>query len=382
VYPALVARQALGKDADPVLWVGSEGGMEAGLVQRAGLPYAEIPAGQVAGMGIRTPANLLKVIQGTLASRRILKDFKPDVLLFTGGFVAVPMALAGSGLFGARLLSRRIPSLVYVPDIEPGLALKVLARFASVIALTTEDSRKYFSQKARAVVTGYPTRPELTGWTRERAIEHLGLQPGHLNLLVFGGSSGARSINRALVSILPRLLTEDADMQIIHLTGKLDWEEVDAARNALPAELALRYKPMDYLHEMGAALAAADLVVSRAGASALGEFPLFGLPAILVPYPYAWRYQKVNADYLTERGAALLLQDEKLSTGLLPVLQSLSHDPERLAKMRSAMQSLARPEAAEAIAGLIRELAGAGLVREMVRERVGQHQNPGEKKHG
>ena len=97
VYPALVVRQALGSDADPVLWVGGEGGMEADLVQRAGIPFTAIPAGQVAGMGLRTLPNLVRVIQGTLASRRILNDFKPDVLLFTGGYVAVPMALAGSG---------------------------------------------------------------------------------------------------------------------------------------------------------------------------------------------------------------------------------------------------------------------------------------------
>ncbi len=125
-------------------------------------------------------------------------------------------------------------------------------------------------------------------------------------LLVFGGSTGARSINRALLAVLPELLKE---MQIIHVSGKLDWAEVEAARGQLSglsgeqADLAQRYRAYPYLHaEMGAALAAADLALSRAGASSLGEFPQAGLPAILVPYPYAWRYQKVNASYLAAAG--------------------------------------------------------------------------------
>jgi UDP-N-acetylglucosamine--N-acetylmuramyl-(pentapeptide) pyrophosphoryl-undecaprenol N-acetylglucosamine transferase len=347
VYPALVVRQELGSDANPVLWVGSEGGMEADLVQRAGMPYVTIPAGQIAGMGWRTLPNLVKVVQGTLASRRILNDFKPDVLLFTGGFVAVPMALAG----------RKIPSMVYVPDIEPGIALKLLARFADTVALTTDESAQYFPGGARTAVTGYPTRPELAGWTREKAQAHLGLSPDRFTLLVTGGSKGSRTINQPLLAILPELLEE---MQVIHITGKLDWAEIEAAQAKLsadlPVETAGRYHPMPYLHEMGAALAAADLAVSRSGASTLGEYPLFGLPAVLVPYQFAWRYQKVNADYLVKNGAAVVLEHDQLVEKLLPTLWEISRDRERLQGMRQAMQSLARPRAAASLADLVREL--------------------------
>ena len=331
--------------------------MEADLVQRAGIPYKEIPAGQVAGMGLRTLPNLVRVFKGTLASRRILNDFKPDVLLFTGGYVAVPMALAGSGLLGGRA----VPSLVYVPDIEPGIALKLLARFATVLALTTEESRKYFSPEKRAVVTGYPTRPELTAWTRETARARLGLQPDMFTLLVTGGSKGSRTINQPLMAILPALL---AEMQVIHIAGSQDWTEIEAARakliDSLPAEHLRRYFPMPYLHEMGNALSAADLVVSRAGASTLGEYPLFGLPAILVPYQYAWRYQKVNADHLVREGAAVLLTHDQLAERLLPTIQSLARAPQQLQQMRKAMQALARPQAAQNIADLVRELAHPG----------------------
>ncbi len=354
MYPALVIRQALGSDADTVLWVGSQGGMEADLVRRAGIPYKENPAGQVAGMGLRTLPNMGKVVQGMLASRRILNDFKPDALLFTGGFVAVPMALAAAGFLGGQ----RAPSLVYVPDIEPGMALKLLAKYATVIALTTEESRAYFPADKQMVVTGYPTRPELSHWTRAKAQDYLGLDPDRFTLLVTGGSKGSRTINQPLMAILPQLLNE---MQVIHITGQNDWPEIENYRAGtlmeIPADHARRYFPMPYLHEMGAALAAADLVISRAGASTLGEYPLFGLPAILVPYQYAWRYQKVNADYLVNHGAAVLLEHDRLSEELLPTVQNLSHDRAQLEKMRQAMNSLAQPEAAHTLAGLLKTVA-------------------------
>jgi UDP-N-acetylglucosamine--N-acetylmuramyl-(pentapeptide) pyrophosphoryl-undecaprenol N-acetylglucosamine transferase len=354
VYPALVARQTLGEEADPVLWVGSVGGMEADLVKRSGIQYTEIPSGQVAGMGLRTLPKLVRVLKGMLASRRILNDFKPDVLLFTGGYVAVPMALAGAGLLGGR----KVPSLVYVPDIEPGIALKLLARYASMIALTTEDSRKYFSPQKRMVVTGYPTRPELRQWTRADGRKHLGLEADRFTLLVTGGSKGARTINQPLLAALPQLLE---NMQIMHITGQADWPDAQAAREGLsaqlPEEIARRYHPVPYLHEMGAALAGADLVISRAGASTLGEYPLFGLPAILVPYQYAWRYQKVNADYLVRSGAAVLLEYDQLPDQLVPTVQSLARDPERLQHMRQAMQAMAQPQAAQRLADLIIDLA-------------------------
>jgi UDP-N-acetylglucosamine--N-acetylmuramyl-(pentapeptide) pyrophosphoryl-undecaprenol N-acetylglucosamine transferase len=137
----------------------------------------------------------------------------------------------------------------------------------------------------------------------------------------------------------------------------LDWEVVDEETKKLPEELSERYQPFPYLHEMGAALAAADLIVSRAGASTLGEYPLFGLPAILVPYPYAWRYQKINASYLAERGAAEILLDENLKDDLYVQIINLIFDQKRLAEMRKSMESLATPDAAEKIARMIRNLA-------------------------
>lgn len=348
MYPALSVLRALGSQAQQVLWVGGQNGIEADLVTRQGIAFTGIPAAGVHGVGLRSlPGNLLRLSRGTLQSRRILRSFQPDVILFTGGYVAVPMALAG----------RRCPILLYVPDIEPGLALKTLARFADTIALTTEDSRQYFHPRKHMVVTGYPIRPELENWTSTEGRARLGLDAEGPVLLVFGGSKGARSINCALLAGLPRLLQQ---MQIVHISGELDWPEVQAAQAALEPELLSRYHAFPYLHEMGAALAAADLAVSRAGASTLGEYPLFGLPAILVPYPYAWRYQRVNAGYLQQRGAAVIMEDADLTRQLCDAVEALMRQQDQLAAMRAAMRSLSRPQAAAQIAGLVTELAVQG----------------------
>jgi UDP-N-acetylglucosamine--N-acetylmuramyl-(pentapeptide) pyrophosphoryl-undecaprenol N-acetylglucosamine transferase len=167
------------------------------------------------------------------------------------------------------------------------------------------------------------------------------------------------------LAALPELLKE---MQVIHISGQRDWAEIEAARAELasklvPGSLVDRYRAFPYLHEeIGAALTAADLVLSRAGASVLGEFPLFGLPAILVPYPYAWRYQQVNANYLAQKGAALVLPDEELADRLLVVVQELMRDQPRREAMRQAMRALAQPEAAKAVAQVIDSLVGEQLV--------------------
>jgi UDP-N-acetylglucosamine--N-acetylmuramyl-(pentapeptide) pyrophosphoryl-undecaprenol N-acetylglucosamine transferase len=319
--------------------------METRLVERNGIPFKTIPAAGVHGIGLRSlPRNLWQLGRGVFASRRILREFKPDVLFFTGGYVAVPMALAGW----------KVPSLLYVPDIEPGLALNTLARFADKITVTAEDSFRYFRRPGRITLTGYPTRTDLTGWTRQSGRRTLGLTDESPVLLVIGGSKGARSINNAVLANLPALLEM---AQVIHLTGELDWPVVETKVNTqrtgtreLTAMQAARYHAFPYLHEeMGAALAAADLALSRAGASTLGEYPLFGLPAILVPYPHAWRYQKVNAEYLVSHAAAIMLEDAKLTDQFLPAVNALLGQPQKLASMGQAMRNLSRPEAAAEI---------------------------------
>ena len=257
-----------------------------------------------------------------------------------------------------------VPILVYLPDIEPGLAVRFIARLASRVAVTVEDSRAYFPSSfspiggeekgGKVVVTGYPVRSEFYGLDREQGRTALGLMPDELVLLIFGGSRGARSINQAVSKVLRQLLEVT---QIIHVSGEMDWSRVKKRREALPAALQDRYHTFPYLHEMGNALAAADLAVCRAGASTLGELPFFGLPAVLVPYPHTWRYQKVNAAWLVEQGAAVVLEDERLDRELLPTVRQLLMNPQRLARMQEQALSLARRDAATRLASELRSLS-------------------------
>jgi UDP-N-acetylglucosamine--N-acetylmuramyl-(pentapeptide) pyrophosphoryl-undecaprenol N-acetylglucosamine transferase len=338
VYPALAVVAALGARAE-VLWVGSEGGMEASLVKRANIALESIPAAGVHGVGARRlPMNLLQLAQGFRASRRIIRRYQPDVILLTGGYVGVPVSLA----------SGRIPKAVYVPDIEPGLALRLASRRADVVAVTAEETRRHLPARKRVRVTGYPTRPELHTMERATARRALRLADDQPVLLAFGGSRGARSLNHAIWDRLPDYLDR---AQLVHIIGELDWPKVAPIQAGLSERQRARYHAFAYLHEeMGAALASADLAIARAGASTLGELPLFGLPAVLVPYPHAWRYQKVNAKYLESRGAAVVVADDVLAESLLPTAVGLLSDTRRLEEMSRAARALARPDAAAAIA--------------------------------
>ena len=316
--------------------------MEAELVIKTGIDYKSIPAAGVHGVGLRRlPGNLWELVLGFLSSRKLLRRYHPDVLFFTGGYMAVPMALAGI----------RIPSVLFVPDIEPGLALKTLSFFANYIAVTAEASKAFIPQTKDVLVTGYPVRADLSSWDKRDAYRAFDLSSQLPTLLVTGGSLGSLNINKALVAILPELLT---DMQVIHLTGKNTWNQFEDIRDELPADAATRYRAFPYLHHrMGAAFTIADLVLSRAGASSLGEYPHFGIPAILVPYPYAWQYQKVNADYLVQKGAAVLLKDEELPARMLPLVQDLMNNANQRDVMKVAMQSIAIRDSANVIADLI-----------------------------
>jgi UDP-N-acetylglucosamine--N-acetylmuramyl-(pentapeptide) pyrophosphoryl-undecaprenol N-acetylglucosamine transferase len=345
------------------MWIGTRGQMEEELVPRAGLRLETIRGGPVAGLSLsRKVANSAQLAWSMQTSARLLRRFRPHVLLLTGGYVNVPVAVV------AR--SMRVPAAIYLPDVEPGSAIRFLSRFAEKVACTAEASRAFLPAE-KVVVTGYPVRAELraaTALSREAALAEFKLAARRPTLFVFGGSRGARSINRALLSILPDLI---AEFQIIHVSGTLDWKEVEATAAALDTELRAHYRLYPYLHErMGAAFRAADLVVARAGASMLGEAPAFALPSVLVPYPHAWRYQKVNADYLAGAGAAIRLDDHELPDRLLPIVQELLRDRDRLNEMGAAAKALDRPEAAQKLAELLLALGGAPVGSEPDKEEV------------
>jgi UDP-N-acetylglucosamine--N-acetylmuramyl-(pentapeptide) pyrophosphoryl-undecaprenol N-acetylglucosamine transferase len=279
----------------------------------------------------------------------IIGEFRPDAVFVTGGYVAAPVAWAA---WRAR---PRVPLLIYLPDLMPGQAIRLTSRLADKVAVSFPEVAPYFPGKA--VVTGYPVRPELLAVDRAASRTALGLADDLPVLLVFGGSRGARSINRSLVAALPELLPS---CQVVHISGELDWPWIAEQQQAIyNTQYGARYHVYPYLHdEMVQALAAADLVIARAGASVLGEFPAVGLPSILVPYPYAGQHQDANATYLAERGAATVVPDRDLADRLAPTVLGLLSARERMAAMAAAARSLARPDAASAIAYELRRLAG------------------------
>ncbi len=331
--------------------MGVAGSVEESLAAQAGVPFRAIESGQVRGMALWTAAsNLLKAGRGVRQAGRIIGEFRPDVVFVTGGFVAGPVVLAA--------WQAHVPVFIYLPDMEPGLAITRMSRFARSVGVTFPEAAHWFPGKA--VVTGYPVRQEILALAGQRALarQQLGLTDTLPVVLVFGGSRGARSINQALAGALPALLPH---CQVVHISGTLDWPAVEAQAQHLPGELRPRYRAYPYLHqEMPAALAAADLAVARAGASTLGEFPALGLPSILAPYPYSGQHQEVNADYLARHGAAVKLADAQLSAQLASTVLGLLHNPAELAAMSRAAQGLAQPDAAAAIARELRHLAQHG----------------------
>ena len=342
-----------------LLWAGSPNGVERGLVEAEHIPFAAIQTGQLRGKNPLTAlANAGKMVVGVRQALKLLADFRPDVCLVTGGYVCTPVAVA------CRL--RGIPVLVYLPDLTPGLAIRMLATIAQRVAVSFPETARYFG--AKGVVTGYPVRPALLDAVRDREESRrrlgafLGTEwetgdPHTPILLVFGGSQGSRNINQSLWAGLPDLLPL---AHIVHVVGVRDWPLLAQAQPDLPADLARRYHPVDYLHEeMALALAAADLALARAGASTLAEFPISRLPSVLVPLPISGGHQFPNARKLEESGGALVIRDEELATQLAPVLRGLLNDESRRLEMGAAVAALACPQAGMNIARALMEM-GAG----------------------
>ena len=323
-----------------VRWIGSRGGIEEELVRRAGIEFVGLAAGGLRGMGLMTKIrNTIRILSSVQRARSVLAKFGPDAVLVTGGYACVAVTLAA--------WLQWIPVVIYLPDIVPGLAIRFLSRFAAKVTVTSEESYHFFKRE-KVVVTGYPVRSDIYGRDRDNSRRSLGLEPESKTLLVFGGSRGARSINQALVAGLRELLPV---CQIVHVSGRLDADWVAGMAKSLPEPLRGRYHHYAYLHDMPQALAAADLAVSRAGAATMGEFPAARLPAILVPYPHSGQHQDPNAAYMARNGAARVLADAALAERLVPQVLALLRDEEQLAEMRESAHAMARPDAAEAVAG-------------------------------
>jgi UDP-N-acetylglucosamine--N-acetylmuramyl-(pentapeptide) pyrophosphoryl-undecaprenol N-acetylglucosamine transferase len=343
IYPALsVARCLEGHD---LLYVGTADGPEATIVPRSGLTFRSVPSRKLSRRP--SPGAIAAVAVsawGVLRAMALLRSWRPDVVLGTGGYASAGI------MFAAAVL--RIPTVVHEANVAPGRVNRLLARLCDRVALTFSASARYFPA-GKAVVTGLPVRPELAHADPANAIREYGLDPSRPTLVVSGGSGGAQTLNRAVLAALPGL--RELGLQVVHQTGRKQYPEVREAAGELPPF----YHPVPYVEDMPSLLAAASLIVCRAGSSTLAEVTAVGLPAITVPYPYAVAdHQTSNARALAEAGAAVLLPDAEL-TGerLLQEVRALQAAPERLEAMRKASRALGQPEAAQRVAELLLEIA-------------------------
>jgi UDP-N-acetylglucosamine--N-acetylmuramyl-(pentapeptide) pyrophosphoryl-undecaprenol N-acetylglucosamine transferase len=342
-----VALEAAGATVD---WIGSRQGIEAHRVPEAGLPFHSIPAGKlrrywdwknVTDLGVRVPAGLAR-------SWRLLRGLAPDVLFVTGGFVALPPALAARGL--------RIPVVVHEQTASPGLSNRIAGRFAARIALTFPSTGGEFAPE-RVTVTGNPLRPELLGGSATEARGLFGFDASLPVVYVTGGSQGSHWINRTVGDVLPRLLTT---AQVIHQcgdnpdTGDVDWLTARAQR--VPPDIRGRYVLRAYVGaELRHVYACAELVIGRSGAGTVNECCHLGRAALYVPLPRtSGDEQTANAKLVEALGGAVVLPQVALSSErLLEAATRLLADRDELRSMGERARALAVPDAADRIARLI-----------------------------
>jgi UDP-N-acetylglucosamine--N-acetylmuramyl-(pentapeptide) pyrophosphoryl-undecaprenol N-acetylglucosamine transferase len=351
VLPALAIADALvasGRARESIHYVGSERGIEARLVPPTGYPMTLLP-----GRGIQRRLTLenLRAIAGLLVAIRrayaLVGRLRPAVVVAVGGYASVAVGLAA--------VVRRVPIVVAEQNRAPGLANRLLARFAKASAVSFPGT-----PLPRPVVTGNPIRAEISGLDPDRdrgaAKRRLGVEERRRLVLVTGGSLGALRINEAVLAALPSW-RERTDLAVHHVVGQRDWPAL-SARSRTPKG-GVEYRMVEYEDDMPAVLAAADLAVCRSGSSTCFELAAVGLPAILVPSPYVTADQQTgNARHLVDAGAAVLVPDADLDgPRLAREVDALIGDPDRLAAMGHAALGCARPEAASDIAALAEQHA-------------------------
>lgn len=338
VIPALaIAQELRARYSAEVKFVGTARGLETKLVPAAGFELALIEVGALKNVGFATRLSTLWQLPGAmLRSRRIIREFRPGVVLGVGGYASGPAVLAAE--------MAGVPTLLFEPNLVPGFANRVVARWASAAAVQFEETRRLFRN---AQVTGTPVREEFF---------EIATRPpdAPATLLVFGGSQGARALNRVMMESAAAL--KQAGVSVIHQTGERDYNQVQAAyqQSGLSAEV------IPFIDRMPEAFGRADLLLCRAGASTVAEVTAAGKPAIFVPFPRAADdHQRRNAEALVKAGAAVLIPEAELtSERLVRTVGELLADKKRLGEMSAAARKLAHPNAAEDIARMVASLAG------------------------
>ena len=337
IFPAVAIANELRRRLPEVeiLFVGANGRMEMTRVPEAGYKIVGL---DITGLQRRlTPQNLLfpvRVLRSVRKAGKLIEQFRPDAVVGVGGYASAPVLLAAT--------SRAIPSLIQEQNSYAGLVNKLLARRVNKICVAYDGMERFFPAE-KLVITGNPVRAEIAHGDRAEAFEFFGLNPDKKTLLVIGGSLGARTLNQATVAALPRL--REAGIQLLWQTGKLYFPEAQQQ-----TDQASGLQPLEFIQRMDLAYAAADVVISRAGALSVSELCLTGKASILVPSPnVAEDHQTKNALALASKGAAVLISDEHAPARLYDEALRLLADPERQQQLSARVRELARPNATAAI---------------------------------
>jgi len=352
VVPAIATAQAIRRMSPDlaIAFAGRAGSLEERLVRGAGYDLHAIDA---VALPRRVSSDLLRVLPRLSRAIRTTRDLLEKecvrVVVSFGGYVALPVSLAARG---------RLPQVLHEQNSHPGLANRIASRYVDRIGVTFPSSIESFHADARVHVTGNPVQQRLRDIDpvarRSDGRARLGLDARRPTLLAFGGSQGARSINSALAAAAPAW--QALDLQVIHVTGPTGHEQaLEAWRSAGVDPEGGEVRVIPFLDDMADAYAAADLVVSRAGATTIAELSVLGLPAVLVPYPHATAdHQRGNAQALASAGAAILIDDDELDAGTLAeAVASIVNDVALAGRMSLAARAWARPHAAEALAQLV-----------------------------
>jgi UDP-N-acetylglucosamine--N-acetylmuramyl-(pentapeptide) pyrophosphoryl-undecaprenol N-acetylglucosamine transferase len=346
IYPALaVARSLQATPSAPELrWVGGHRGLESQVVPASGIQLQRLLLRSLRTVDFNVHAVLDPIRLGLSVPQAmaLLIARRPSAIFTTGGYVAIPVLLAATAL--------RIPVVMWDGNVVPGRSVRLTSRLASAIAVTFPETCATLGHRRPCFVTGTPIRDALAvGRADARAT--LGISADEHLLLIFGGSQAVRRFNNSVAASLPRLV---AQTHVIHITGEAGYDAAVAGRDALPDDLRSRYRPERFLADgMDLALAAADLVVGRAGSSTLSEVAAFGLPMVVVPYRHAAGHQRLNAEEMVRAGAARLVEDDAFDAEALLAAAAIMDNPSERDAMATAARSLGRPGAAWAVAELV-----------------------------
>ncbi|MEN6350663.1 MAG: undecaprenyldiphospho-muramoylpentapeptide beta-N-acetylglucosaminyltransferase [Syntrophomonas sp.] len=349
IYPALAIARGFKErvPAAEILYVGSEQGMERNIVPREGFNFKAVSiTGIDRSSMMKASQTLVKFPRSFFQAWDIIKSFEPDIIVGTGGYASFPILLAGT-FFPCK-------TVIHEQNAIPGLANRHLARRVDLTLLTFEEAASYLQAKS-IKVTGLPVRREILAVDRDEAKRKLQLEKDKFTLLAFGGSRGAMSINRAMLEVIERYKNEN--MQIIWISGESGYKEIqeEIQKRLTLKSMKCRLELFPYMFNIEEALAAADLAVCRAGASTISELAVLGLPAILIPFPYAAEnHQEKNARALQAKNAARLVIDEFLDGDTLyKNIEQLRQDKAQLEEMSANISKEARPNALKDIIDII-----------------------------